>query len=401
MLSDPIDVAMISRSLPPYRVYVHRRIVEGIPQINLHSLVTHALHRWDCPPPDEIRPMEFGDEGPDRNKITPGTLLRDWQRAGRIIDWIGKSNIRAVIVEGYFDLARLRILHWCHRTGLPCFLTGDSNIRGDTAGFPKSWLKRIVVSRVVSWVQGVMPCGTLGEAYFLKYGADPKRVFYYSREPDCEMIQQLPLDVIARTQKEFGLHDDRRRIVYCGRLVPIKRVDLAIDAFAAIARDRPQWDLVVIGDGQCEDELKKRVPSDLHDRIIWTGFIADPQQIAAIYRASDILVLPSDFEPWALVILEAAAAEMAIISSYAVAAAAEVVREGVNGGIFDVGDLDGLIQRMQTVTQDDRIDDMKAASAQLLNDWRTRADPVEALREALKTVGVLGPEDPDPHPVAS
>ena len=92
---------------------------------------------------------------------------------------------------------------------------------------------------------------------------------------------------------------------------------------------------------------------------------------------------------------------MAIISSCAVAAAAEVVREGVNGGIFDVGDLDGLIQRMQTVTQDDRIDDMKAASAQLLNDWRTRADPVEALREALKTVGVLGPEDPAPHPVAS
>jgi glycosyltransferase involved in cell wall biosynthesis len=105
--------------------------------------------------------------------------------------------------------------------------------------------------------------------------------------------------------------------------------------------------------------------------------------VSAIYRASDVLVLPSDYEPWALVINEAAAAGMAIVSSNVVGAAAELVRENVNGKLFAPGDLHGLINSLLEITDAGVTDRMKATSAQVLTDWRQRGDPVDGLRQAL------------------
>jgi len=227
-----------------------------------------------------------------------------------------------------------------------------------------------------------MPCGTLGQAYFEKYGATPERIFFFPCEPDYT----LGADVEPR---RLGLTEGRRRIVYSGRLVPVKRVDLLIDAFASIADERPDWDLLIIGDGPERKTLEARVPSSLQHRVTWTGFLDKQQTIAALYRQSDLLVLPSDFEPWAVVINEAAASGLAMIASDVVGAAAELVRDGVNGRIFPAGNLVALKDALLDVTQGERIDAMKAASAGVLADWQRRGDPITGLRKALEFSGVL------------
>jgi glycosyltransferase involved in cell wall biosynthesis len=111
--------------------------------------------------------------------------------------------------------------------------------------------------------------------------------------------------------------------------------------------------------------------------------------ISAICRASDVLCLPSDYEPWALVINEAAAAGQAIVASQVVGAAAELVRDGLNGRVFPTGDLKALVATLFEVTAPNRIDAMRANSAAILADWRARADPIDGLRAALKFVKVI------------
>jgi glycosyltransferase involved in cell wall biosynthesis len=197
-----------------------------------------------------------------------------------------------------------------------------------------------------------------------------------------------PAEVEAALRR-FGLSERRRRIAYSGRLVPIKRVDLALDAFARIAADRPEWDLLVIGGGEKAQELKARVPPDLVHRVTWTGFLDDQRTVSALYRGSDVLLLPSDNEPWAVVVNEAAAAGLAIVASDVVGAAAELVRDGVNGAVFRRSDLHHLVERLLDVTSQDRIELMKSASEGVLRDWQNRADPVHGLREALRFVGVI------------
>jgi glycosyltransferase involved in cell wall biosynthesis len=100
-------------------------------------------------------------------------------------------------------------------------------------------------------------------------------------------------------------------------------------------------------------------------------------------------VLPSDFEPWALVVNEAAAAGLAILATDRVGAAAELVRNGVNGFIFPAGDVQKLTERLLEVTDPSRIEAFKAESGSVLREWRNNADPVNGLRQALRACGVV------------
>ena len=378
-------MAIISNSHTPYRLALHLRIAREMPQIRLFSLYTHESSnaKWKFSVSPEINPVQFGEGEDCGDADKPRNFLREWKRGGQITRWLKENDIRFVVMMGYNDPGRLRVIRWCRRQGIACFLFGDSNICGDRVTGWRGMLKRIVVSHIVRSCSGILVCGSLGKAYFLKYGDRAERIFYFPYEPDYPLIESLPEEKVTEVKQRFGLADDRRRLVYSGRLVGLKRVDLLFRAFAVVEKQRPQWDLVVVGDGPDRAKLAAMIPPELGDRVIWAGFVDDQAVVSAIYRVSDVLVLPSDFEPWALVINEAAAAGLAIVSSNVVGAAAELVREDINGRLFVPGDLQGLIRALLEVTEASAIDRMKAASPGILAEWRKRGDPVEGLGQAL------------------
>jgi glycosyltransferase involved in cell wall biosynthesis len=383
-------IAIVSNSQTPYRLHVHQRIARELPQIRLWSLFTHETSNapWAFSNPEEIGPVLFGKGESSDQQAKPKNILREWRRGGRIIRWMKEHDIRFVLMMGYNDAGRMRMIRWCHRRHIPCWLFGDSNIRGDLATGLKAVIKKIVVRRVVAQCDGIFSCGTLGRDYFAKYGADPDRCFFYPYEPDYHLIQGQSPAAIEQVGTRWSLAKDRRRIVFSGRLAQVKRPELLMAAFIAISEQRPNWDLLMIGDGPLRQLLQNQLPPALTDRVKWTGFIDDQAAIGALYRLSDLLVLPSDYEPWALVINEAASAGLAIVSSNVVGAAAELVRDGVNGRLFPPGDLAALTECLLDATN--RIDEMKAQSSKILADWRSRGDPVQGLRAALIASGVIG-----------
>ncbi len=390
-MADRPAIAIISNSQTPYRLHLHRRIATEIPEIKLFSVYTHQTSNanWQFEAPEEIGPVLFGEGESALDQDKPSLILREWRRGGRIIRWMKQQHIRFVVMMGYNDAGRMRMIRWCRRAGIPCFLFGDSNIHGDLVAGTKARIKKAVVGWVVRNCSGVLPCGSVGREYFLKYGARPGRIFYFPYEPDYGLIENVPPAVISKVAEQLGLRADRRRIVYSGRLAFVKRVDLLIDAFLTVAKQRPEWDLIIIGDGPLKSDLMKKIPAEQSGRFIWAGFIDDQPIVSAIYRLSDVLVLPSDYEPWALVINEAAAAGLAIIASSVVGAAAEILRDGVNGRSFPSGNLSALITAMMEVTEIGTLEKMKAASPAILADWRKRGDPVEGLRMALRSVDIM------------
>ena len=392
MSSQPIPaVAIIANSFTPYRAHLHRRIVRELKQIQLFSVFTHELSAfpWAANTEAEIRPIIFGPGERAEAQAQFSHALHEWKKGGRIIRWLKENRIAAVLLLGYNDPGRLRIWRWCVKHRVPIILWGDSNIHGDWARGVRGFVKRQVLSRLVRGSDAVMPCGSFGAQYFRKYGAVDRKIFLMPYEPDYQLIAQIDSSQIAQALERFHLDPQRRRIVYSGRLVPVKRVDLLIDAFVQIAPQRNEWDLLIIGDGAQRDFLKQRIPEQLKQRVKWTGFLDDQQTVSALYRGSDVLVLPSDYEPWAVVINEAAAAGMAIIASNVVGAAAELVRDHVNGRIFRRGDQDDLSSCLLDVTDPAKIDSLKSASAQVLADWQKRADPVAGLFNALAFAGVI------------
>lgn len=379
--------AIVANTQAPYRLHFHLRVAREIPEVELHSFFTmwnHPDAAWAPTSPPEINPTVLA-AGPSPAGQW-ASARAEWAKAGRVIRFLRDRQVAAVLVNGYADVGRLRVILWCARRGVRCLVWGDSNIRADNPRRLRG-LKRVAKTLFLRWllrrVTAVLACGSLGRAYFEHYGVPPDRIFYSPVEPDYDLITRLPPAIIDAIRARFGLLPNRRRIIYSGRLAQAKRVDLLIDAFAAVAGRRPGWDVVIVGDGPLRAALAARVPAALRGRFTWVGFVDQQEVVSALYRLSDVLVLPSDFEPWALVINEAAAAGLAMIASDAVGAAAELIREGVNGLTFPLGDLPALTDRLLDVTDPSRIDAMRAASPDVLADWRHRGDPIAGLREAM------------------
>ncbi|MDB5294173.1 MAG: glycosyl transferase, group 1 [Phycisphaerales bacterium] len=389
MSQSPVPgIAFVANSLPPYRVHAHARVAREMAGLRVWTLLTHDAGPWEDPRAGLIGRVDFGPGETTDRQTAPSRALHEWRKGGRVIRWIRTHEVRAVVLLGYNDVGRVRILRWCRRVGLPCFVWGDSNVLGDAARGSRRVVKQALVPRLLRLASGVLCCGRLGEAYFRRYGVPADRIFLFTNEPDYDLIRHLPADRVAAVAGRFGLRPGRRRIVFSGRLVPAKRPDLLLAAFAAIADRRPDWDVVLVGDGPLRAELEAGVGPGLRHRITFAGFVANQADVSAVYRASDVLALPSDHEPWALVVNEAVAAGLAVVSSTVVGAAAELVVDRVNGRLFPPGDLPALTECLLDVTQTDRTAGYRAAAPAVLADWRARGDLVNGLAKALGSVGV-------------
>ncbi|MFN0011019.1 MAG: glycosyltransferase family 4 protein [Phycisphaerales bacterium] len=387
------DVVVITNVPTPYRLALHRRIDNELREARLLTIYTHdvADQGWALDAGDRSRVFFFGQGDSVGASSGLRAVPREWRKGGRIIGFLKRVRPGAIMLCGYNDPGRLRILNWAHRSRVPVFMVADSNLRGENLRGLKGLIKPHFVRRVVSMCDGVMPCGSYGGEYFLKYGARPDRIFHVPYEPDYGLIENLPQGTIDSTLAQFGLDPARKRIVFCSRLIPIKRPLLALDAFIAIASERPEWDLVMIGDGPLLADVRARIPAALAPRILAAGFIGEQAKISAIYRASHILLHPCVYEPWGVVINEAACAGMAIVCGDAVGAAGELVRQGVNGHLVPPDDIAALTRALLDATTPATLEKYRAASPAVLADWRRRGDPVKGIRAALRAVGVGGP----------
>jgi len=387
-------LAILANVLTPYRVHLHARVAKEVPELQLHSILTHSFteFRWQIDLPEGINLVRFTERNQPAKSSALWYALTDFRKAGRILKYFEQHNIRAVVVPGYNDLTRLLLLRACRKRGIAVFLRGDSNIKGDLpAGSLKARVKNALVRWAIRQAHAVMPMGELGRQYFAKYGAT--KFFDVPYEPDYALFQSVDNRALQAFCDEKGLQPGRKRLLYSGRLAPVKRVDLLIDAFARIADDRPDWDPVIAGDGILRAELEARVPVTGADRVTWLGF-CEMDQLRLVYHACAVLVHPSAYEPWALVINEALAAGLVVVSSDVVGAAYEMVESGVNGELFASGDVDDLERQLLAVTDPAQLPDYQQNVPAAFERYRRRCDPVQGIRAALHSVGLLASVEP-------
>lgn len=385
-------LAIVAKLMTPAQRHQLVQVARGVPEVKLCALYlqNRGLQTWSLEVPEEINAVWM--EGPDEVRLRRFRLLRkasSWRQGTRVIKWLRKNTPAAVIVAGYHDIGRLRVLRWCWKNSVPVYVSTDANVSGDREGVLWRKLKQLYLRWIVRNISGLLVFGSAGVDYFRRYGGDDKPHFYFPHEPDYASIESLTDEQVRETRERFGIQPDRRCIVYCGRLAQAKRVDLLIDAFATIATERPEWDLLLIGDGELRASLEERVPDAVRGRIVWTGFVNEPQTIHTLYRAGDVFVLPSEHEPWGVVLAEACGAGLAVISSDIAGAAPELVRDGENGRLFRSGDVTSLVDALRDVTDPTRIDAMREATRDVLADWRERGDPVKGVRAMLADAGVI------------
>ncbi len=173
-------------------------------------------------------------------------------------------------------------------------------------------------------------------------------------------------------------------LLFAGRVAPNKRLEILVDALARlpVARRHP---LVIMGrDWGERAALEARARSlGVADRIRFLGHVADPGEYRAVVRGALALILPSEYEAFGIVLLEAMATGTPIVAS-AVGGIPEVLDHGRRGRVVPTGDADALAAAIESVEDDPATTDrLRAAGSEAVPayDWSLA---VRRLREVYR-----------------
>lgn len=246
-------------------------------------------------------------------------------------------------------------------TGLPVIVSERNNPRLQHFGPVWSWLRSRLYRRaygLVTMTQGAMDC------------------FPPALRPRHWVIPN-PAVTAAQAPVAGGA---TKRLVAAGRLVPQKGFDLLLEAFARIAGEHPDWELVIWGEGPERTALENAaLRLGIAARVRMPGLSARPGGWAA---QGDLFVMSSRYEGWGNVLLEALGAGMPAIAFDCRWGPREMIDHGVNGMLVAPGDVAALAGRMSALMHDAALRARLGAAARRSVD-KFAADDVVAAWEAI------------------
>ncbi len=151
-----------------------------------------------------------------------------------------------------------------------------------------------------------------------------------------------------RLRARFKLPSDKPIVLYAGRLAIEKRLDLLLDAMPKVL-EQTAAHFLFMGAGSLD--VKGMVAEmGLSEHATFTGLV-DDQTLPLVYRAADMLVMPSEAELQGMVLLEGAASALPLIGANALALP-EIVIHGTNGFLHVPGSVEDLTERIVTLCED-------------------------------------------------
>lgn len=190
--------------------------------------------------------------------------------------------------------------------------------------------------------------------HFPEY-ADKFIVVFNATDPD--VFKPYGEEAVKHLTEIVALQEDKKYLLYVGRLTEIKGVHVLIQAFEQVHQHLPNTKLIIVGSSFFEDAAKTdyekiltELAKPISQHIIFTGYIPH-EKLKYLYSAVDMVVLPSIWQdPCPLVVLEAMASGSCLVSSD-VGGIPEVVENGINGVLVRKADVDALAQAVLGVLQ--------------------------------------------------
>ena len=208
---------------------------------------------------------------------------------------------------------------------------------------------------------------------------------------DWWMQQSKQVDRAA-VRASWGVSPDDAVIVFSAKLQQWKR---PLDLLRAFAKaNLPNAFLLFAGTGPLLPQLESEAASlGVASRVRFLGFV-NQTQLPAVYTSSDLLILPSDFEPFGLVVNEAMCCGCAAAASDRAGAARDLVAPVSADFVFRCGDTDALAELMKKATADPaRLKELGRAAFAYVKTWspeRNIAAAVEAVELAVSRTSSRG-----------
>jgi len=151
-------------------------------------------------------------------------------------------------------------------------------------------------------------------------------------------------------RRAWGIPEDARVVLFCAKLQPWKQPQDLLRAFASA--NIPNTYLVYAGDGSLREPLEREAKElGVSERVRFLGFV-NQSALPQVYCSSDVMVLPSEYEAFGVVVNEAMLCGCPVIVSDRVGARLDLVQGGVTGCVYPCGDIASLSSCLQKMLSD-------------------------------------------------
>ena len=339
---------------------------------------------WDTPLLDGFE-HEFLPSLDDPMRVTRYLRPLNYGLAKRL----RQGRFDVLWVHGYARVFNLGAILTAKRMGLKVMLRDEMTPISMPRGPAKKVAKRAFFAGLWTLVDAALAIGSMNRRYYLEQGFRPDRIFSVPYAVDNQRFQS-GAKAAAPNRNAFlaslGIPADKPRIVFSGKLTPIKAPEILLEAFARLGDPWPS--LCFVGDGPLRAMLAEQARDlGVAERVFFAGF-RNQGELPAFYDLADVFVLPSRREPWGLVVNEAMNAARAIVVSDQVGSGPDLVKPGENGSIVPVNDVDRLAAALaDALSSPAQTAALGRRSLEIIEGWGFRED-IAGLKQALAGIGL-------------
>lgn len=299
-------VALVAGTVPPYRLPVWEELQRRLGTLDVFVCEEREANRvWQ---------LEDGwrQRGP-RYWMLDGynwyVQRRDWgfHFNPGLVKALRASSPDALIVLGYDTPSYVMAMRYARRAQVPLTLWWGSHASSSRS---KRGVIAAIRRHVARWADSYVTYGSLATEYLVQMGVDRRRIVTGTNTVDVDRLHSL---VRQHRTPERDDQPGRVRFLYVGQLIERKGVKELLRAFCSI--DPKKAMLRIVGHGPLENELRQIVSAQSMTHVEMAGQAVTMEELAAHYASADVLVMPSLIEVWGLVVNEALASGLYVLSS--------------------------------------------------------------------------------------
>ena len=247
---------------------------------------------------------------------------------------LSKEKFDCIIVGDYYSPTGMLAIEYMRLRRIPFILSTDGGMIKENSGL-KYRLKRHFIGSAFGWLS----TGKMTTEYLVHYGADREKTAIYPftslRKSDI-LTAPLTKEEKKTLRQKLGIKE-KKIVISVGQFIYRKGYDVLLNACAGL---NEEIGVYIIGGTPTEDYLKMK--ADLHlERVHFVDFM-NKQDLVEYYKAADLFVLPTREDIWGLVINEAMAYGLPVVTTDRCVAGAELVENGITGQIVPAEDVDQL-----------------------------------------------------------
>ncbi len=280
---------------------------------------------------------------PMNAKILTGSLLC---KLKEIISILRLKKYDFIEINGYSDFLRFFLIQYAKFNKIPYAIETDTQL-----SLPNNHLKRLLKNIYLKYIfhgKNVygFAGGTRQKDLFGYYGMNTNNIHVLPMTVDIKQFIEIAKNHKKSFYKEKYGFKDKKVVLYVGRLEAVKNLSLLISAIEKINKKYDDVCCLIIGKGTLKSELEKQCKDSCLENVYFMDYKLMPE-LAEYYCLADVFVLPSNFEPWGLVVNESLACFTPVVVSDKVGSADDLIQNGVNGDVFEVGDIYDLEQKIE------------------------------------------------------